>query len=181
MPEETITFEYIREIQRAEQRNTDLTKLPEDFYEKVKDYLEQKNKLLKKKKDKTTSIELKNIKMLLEDIYNRRETKIVNQAILSVRTGLLPQNLTEQEKEFFEAIVDNLKNQRNLVLEKLFKKREEIESEYLEFLEDIQEFVGVDLKVYGPYNKGNKALIPKDNAQLFINAGKAKISEEGEK
>ena len=184
MEEETITFEYIRTVQRAEQRNADLTKIPEDFYSKVRSYLEQKKKILKKKKDKSMSIELKNVERILEDIYNRRETKIVTQAILSLRTGLVPQNLIEDEKKLFDSVFNVLKKHRKEILNKVFEEKEdrkELKSEFIEFLEDVPEFVGIDLKKYGPYNKGDKALIPKDNAELFINAGKAKKLEEENK
>jgi DNA replication factor GINS len=54
------------------------------------------------------------------------------------------------------------------------------QSDYVkvEFLEDVEEFIGIDLKKFGPYNKGDMALIPKDNAELFIKAGKAMMVSE---
>lgn len=180
MPEEeTITFEFIREVQRSEQRSDQLTKLPDGFYNKVKVYLEQKRNLLKKRKD-ADPLEIKNIERLIEDIYNRRETKIVTQAILSVRTDIVPSNMTDDEKELFNNIVKVLKKSRLFLdefLEKSFKRKESSEYVEIEFLEDISEFAGIDLKKYGPYNKGDIVRIPKDNAQLFIKAGKAKLSE----
>lgn len=181
MPEEeTITFEFIREVQRSEQKSEQLTKLPDNFYEKVKTYLYQKKSLLKKKKD-ADLLEIKNIERLIEDIYNRRETKIVTQAILAVRTDILPSNMTEHEKELFNNIVKVLKKSRLFLEEFLERNVKKInnDNEYIrvEFLEESPEFIGIDLKKYGPYNKGDIKKIPKDNAQLFIKAGKAKIFE----
>jgi DNA replication factor GINS len=172
MPEEPITFEFIRKIQREEQRESKLTKIPEDFYQKAKTYLEEKRKLSEKKKDKLTSVEVRNVERLLEDIYNRRETKLVNHAIITARTDIPPQNLIEEEKEFFEAIVNILKSQRERVLNKLLKKTKEEDLETVEFTDDVEEFVGVDLKSYGPFKKGEKARIPKENAQLLRKAKK---------
>jgi DNA replication factor GINS len=172
MPEEPITFEFIRKIQREEQREPKLTKIPEDFYQKAKAYLEEKRKLSEKKKDKLTSIEVRNVERLLEDIYNRRETKLINHAIITVRTGVPPQNLVEEEKNFFEGIVNILKSQRERVLNKLLKKTKEEDFETVEFTDDVEEFVGVDLKSYGPFKKGEKARIPKENAQLLRKAKK---------
>ncbi len=175
MPEEeTITFEYIREIQREEQKTPSLTKIPEDFYDKIKAYIREKKKLAQKKKDKAMTTELRNIQRILEDIFNRRETKIMNHAIIAVRTGVLPQNLIQSEKEFFEATVDFLKNQRGRILEESTEKMETEENVKVEFLEDVLEFVGIDLKKYGPYNKGDVGTIPKENAELFVKANKAK-------
>jgi len=147
MSEEPITFEFIRKIQREEQRESRLSKIPEDFYQKAKTYLDQKRKLSEKQKDRKVSLELKNIERLLEDIFNRRETKMLDHAIITVRTDIPPQNLIEEEKEFFESSVNMLKTQRGRVLNTLLKKTKEIEElKRVKFLQDMDEFVGVDLK-----------------------------------
>ena len=123
MPEEeTITFEFIRKIHREEQREAKLTRIPEDFYEKARLYLEEKRKLAEKQKDKGASFEVRNVERLIEDIYNRRETKMIHLALITARTGIPPQNLLEVEKEFFESLVDMLRKQRERVLNILFKK-----------------------------------------------------------
>jgi DNA replication initiation complex subunit (GINS family) len=174
MPEEPITFEFIRKIQREELKEPKLSKIPEDFYEKAKAYLEEKRKLSEKQKDRNASLEVKNAEGLLEDIFNRRETKIMHQAIITTRTDIPPQNLLKQEEEFFETIVNALKGQREMVLNTLFKKTKEEKFETLKFTEEIPEFVGVDLKKYGPFKEGDEAKIPKENAELFKKVGKAK-------
>ncbi len=169
--EETITFEYIRKIQREEQHEPKLSKLPEDFYDKAKKYLDQKRKLLKKRGDRAISIEVSNVERLLEDIFNRRETKIMNHAIITTRTDIPPQNLTKQEEKFFNQIVDSLKFQREKTLNiSLEKSKEEKGFETLKFIKDIPGFMGVNLKKYGPFKKGIIADIPKENAKLLIQA-----------
>ncbi|MBU5688632.1 MAG: hypothetical protein KQA41_00175 [Candidatus Aenigmarchaeota archaeon] len=175
--EEAITFEYIREAQRAEQKSQQLTNLPQDFFEKVKEYIQQKREHAKRNED--ALLELKNIERIVEDIFNRRETKIVSLAVLSVRTGLIPANMLPHEEELFEQITKALRKSR-FFLDSLLEKPLRKQTDYtkVEFLEDIEEFIGIDLKKFGPYNKGDKALIPKDNAELFIKAGKAKKVNE---
>lgn len=171
MPEqETVTFEFIRKVQREEQREPKLSKLPGGFYKKSRQYLDEKKKL--KKKGRTNSLEMTNAERLIEDIFNRRENKIIDHAVITARTDIPPENLTEEEKEFFENVVDALKSRRQNVLYKLFKKKED--SQRVEFLESIEEFTGIDLKNYGPFNKGDKALIPTENAELLIKAKKVK-------
>ena len=175
MPEEPITFEFIRKIQREEITEPKLSKIPEDFYQKARDYLEQKRKIAEKKKDKLASREVRNVERLLEDIYNRRETKMLNHAIITVRTDIPPPNLIEEEKEFFESVVNMLRTQRERVLSLLFKKtKEKQDFEKIEFKEDVEEFVGIDLKKYGPFKKGDVADVPRDNAKLLIKMKKAK-------
>jgi len=41
------------------------------------------------------------------------------------------------------------------------------------FKEDVEEFLGIDEKTYGPFKKGEKALIPKENAEILIRRGVA--------
>ena len=152
-----------------------LSKIPNDFYQKAKNYLEQKKKIAEKKEDKLTEREIKNVERIMEDIFNRRETKMLNLALITVRTNLPPENLIEDEKEFFESAVNMLRTQRERVLSLLFKKtklKQDIEK--IEFKEDVEEFVGVDLNKYGPFKKGNVADVPKDNAKLLIKMKKAK-------
>jgi len=175
--EETITFEFIRSVQREERSESKLTKLPENFYEKARDYLVKKKELMKKKGSKSVSIEIGNIERLLEDIYNRRETKIVNHAIITARTGIPPQNLTKEEQKFFDQLVELLNFHREKTLNILLgKPKEEKGFKTIMFTEDVPEFVGIDLKRYGPFKKGDVADIPKENADLLINSGKAEIA-----
>jgi len=174
--EEAISFEVIRKIQRSEQREVKLTKLPENFFSKVKEYLKSKKRVAARKSDEKAFIEVKNIERLIEDIYNRRERKILNQALISVRTGIPPENLLPEEKEFFERIVELLKERRKKVLLPMFEDVEEnVEEELVVFNEDVPEFVGVDMKVYGPFSKGDVAKLPKENAKVLVDAGKVRV------
>jgi DNA replication factor GINS len=176
MPEEeTISFEVIRNIQREEQASATLTKLPKNFYEKVGEYLRRKKALQKKKEDRKSFIEIRNVERLIEDIFNRRERKILNQALITVRTNIPPENLTEEEKEFFEKIVSFLKDRRKMVLDRIIKVTPKKETQLLVFKEDVPEFVGIDMKTYGPFKKGDIAKLPEENAKLLIESGKAEV------
>jgi len=168
MPEETITFELIRKIQREEQRVPKLTKLPENFYNSLSAYLEQKRKL---KEDRRTTLEIKNVELLLEDIFNRRERKILNFAIIAARTGIPPENLSESEREFFDKIVSEIKQRRDENLKKMLAERKEELVSLIVFKEDTPEFVGIDEKTYGPFKKGDIARLPEENMKVLIERG----------
>jgi DNA replication factor GINS len=171
MPEETITFELIRKIHREEQESPKLTKLPENFYENLALYLEQKRKI--SAENRKVALELKNVKALVEDIFNRRERKIINQAIIAARTKIPPENLTQEEKEFFEVLVKTIEERRKRVLEEILteKKEEKKEENLVVFKEDFPEFVGSDEKVYGPFKKGDIAKIPEENLKILKEKG----------
>lgn len=171
--EETITFELIRKIQREEQRVPKLTKLPENFYSSLSAYLEQKRSLIKE--DRKTALEIKNIERLIEDIFNRRERKILNSAILAARTNLPPENLTDEEKEFFDKIVTWIKERRNNDLKRMMSGEKEELASLIVFKENTPEFVGIDEKTYGPFKKGDIARLPEENMKVLIERG---IAEE---
>ena len=167
MPE-PITFEFIRKIQREEQKIAKLTKLPEDFYSSLSTYLEQKKSL---KEDRKNALEIKNIEILLEDIFNRRERKILNFAIIAARTGIPPENLSEDERTFFDLIVAAVKKRRDERLKNILGEKKEELIRMIVFNEDVSEFVGIDEKTYGPFKKGDTTKLPEENIKLLIEKG----------
>ena len=169
---EPISFELIRKIQREEQRIPKLTKIPEDFYDSLSAYLDQKRKM---KEDRRTALEMKNIELLLEDIFNRRERKILNFAIIAARTGIPPENLSDEERSFFEGIVSTIKQRRNENLKKMLGERKEDLATLIVFKEEVPEFVALDEKTYGPFKKGDIAKLPEENMKVLIERG---IAEE---
>lgn len=172
MPEETITFELIRKIQREEQRVPKLTKLPRNFFDNVNSYLQQKRKIAESKEDRKVVLEIKNIERLVEDIFNRRERKILNQALITTRTNIPPENLTDEEKGFFENLISSIKQRRTTLNQILSKKKAEMAT-MIVFKEDVPEFVAIDEKSYGPFKKGDIAKLPGENMKLLIEKGLA--------
>jgi len=173
MTEETITFELVRKIQREEQRLPKPTKLPENFYKNVNNYIQQKRKTAESMGDRKTGFEVKNIERFIEDIFDRRERKILNGALIAVRTNIAPENLAEEEKIFFDLLVKSIKERRNVVLSHVFDEvvSEAVREAQVVFKEDIAEFVGSDLRKYGPYKKGDVVILPEDNVKILVEKG----------
>jgi DNA replication initiation complex subunit (GINS family) len=92
-----ITYEAIREAQRAEQAEQ-LQKLPEGFFDAVKNWIDYK----KGKGDDLSLREIESAKKLLEDVINRRQRKLMIYAIGFVRGDVPPEGLENEEKDFFE-------------------------------------------------------------------------------
>jgi len=168
---EAISFEYLRKILNEEKKSQNLTKIPDDFYETVRMYIEGKKKLAKEKKDE---IELRNIERVVENIFNLRERKIVNFAIMAARAGVQPSNLIAEEKQFFQKVLETLKERRGildrikLALEGETKKEVEI---LVVFKQDFPAFVGIDGQTYGPFKKGDIAKLPEENRKLLVAKG----------
>lgn len=167
MADETITFELIRRVQREEQRIQKLTKLPDNFYGAVSSYVQQKKKITLNE-DRKGALEFKNVERLVEDIFDRRERKIINLSIIAARTGMPPENLTDEEKEFFGMISSVIKKRRGENLGKIFAAQKEDVGTMIVFKEDVPEFLGSDMKNYGPFKKGDIAKLPEDNMQVMI-------------
>lgn len=171
---EAISFEVIRKIQREERDSPKLSKLPKDFYQQAESYLKQKRK--RKKQDLSSAVEIRNIQKLLEDIYNRRERKILNHALIATRTDIPPENLMSDEAILFDNIIEKLKARRKKVLNTFSENVKENKEDLVEvvFKEDIERFVGSDMKNYGPFKKGDRAKLPKNNVDVLKNRGAVK-------
>ena len=170
MAEETITFELIRKTQLEEQKVSTLTRLPTNFFGAVSNYLEQKKKLVMGD-DRKGSLEIKTIERLVEDIFNRRERKILNAAIINARSGIPPENLDEGEKPFYNSIVSLVRNRRQDLLKNLLSGQHEQAAPTVVFREDIPQFVGTDEQTYGPFKKGDTAKLPEENMKILLERG----------
>lgn len=135
--EEAITFELIRDIQLREKNEPKLIKLPENFYEKVRAYLALKFKLARESDNPKFLLEAKSVKRMIEDIFYQRERKIISHAFVYIKTGLIPENLTEEEFEFFKNIVSLIRERRNKYIESIENLDEE---ELLEEAKKISSF-----------------------------------------
>jgi len=199
---EVITYDALREIQRNERKSERLVDLNDSFYESIESYLNRKGP-----KDDLTEIEMRNAGSILHDILDRRERKVLNQALVAVRSSMkIDTNMmTSQEKDLFNKLVDILKKHReeatkNIKTRKKVKKEKEhvqeesedtqaeekteeeeetVEKEptisyiKVKILEELPEIVGADFDTYGPFKEGDIVKIPQDNADIFIEKGKA--------
>jgi DNA replication factor GINS len=168
--EETITFDFIRRVQRDEQNSPKLTKLPDNFFDAAYGYIKQK-KQMSLRDERKMFLEMKQIERLVEDIFNRRERKILNAAIISARTNIPPENLTGDEMAFFELVVAAAKKRRDDSLRQVIVSEKKEEAELIVFKEDVPAFVGSDMKTYGPFKKGDIAKLPDENMRILVEQG----------
>lgn len=193
-----ITYEKLYEILRMEKFRTDLQALPENFIDSVRNYLEEKTKILEKQKEKESSMfqselgstqrQLENVRKIIKEVYDRRENKILQSAIFSARSGarVVP-NMLEHEKDFYDSILDLLAGYRkgvliNLLASKPIEKpkpksiKKEVEAssnKILRFNEAVPRFIAENMKSYGPYDVEDVALVPNHASQILIKKNKA--------
>ena len=184
MPE--LTYEELRRIQ-AREREPALSKLPDDFYSQI-DALLSKYKNIKSLNGQR---EYENILKILRYIFSRREEKILNASINSLK-GIEPSSgMIQEELETYRKFVEILKSDKEIFekricsvssgpdptssIEKIVEveiKEPRRESETDQFsvriIKDIDEFIGLDGKVYGPYKNNSEVKLPTKEAETLL-------------
>ncbi len=142
-----------------------------------------------------TQNQIRNIQKILKELYEKRENKILQAALFSSRTQN-PQDtsaMLPQELAFYRGLKDNLDTYRQGILYQILKNElpnleiPDIEVEQkdlktedktntinVQILEDVPEFVGPDLEVYGPYKKDESLSLQENIAKLLIQTKQAK-------
>lgn len=194
-----ITYETIYEIFRKEKYQTELQKLDPDFFNEVVKYLNEKKGILQSQQNKDsifssfeikkTAKQIESIQKILKELYERRESKIIQLALICSRTcpdaSHLPFLLPE-EKEFYEKIISDLNFFRNKILNNLLNsnkleetdkpkdiKDEALKMKLIKTLYPLPKFVGIDLKTYGPFEEEEIVALPDKIADLIISKKRA--------
>ncbi len=159
-----------------------------------------KNDVFSQGEREKLSTQIRNAKKLLRDLYDLRERKIINMAINHSRTKVHivdTENLLSYETHLFDSIHSILNHNRTSILGKILEMRvpdvltvstikEPIEpyqqkpvpkiddsKKQIKFLEDVEQFVGEELELYGPYKAQDSAQLPAEVAEVLIKQGKA--------
>jgi len=187
MPESIITYEALYDILRREKTRQELQKLDSNLFNDINKYVNDKTKILQDLKTKSsifaqkeiekTEKELNNIKKIVREIYDKREFKILQLALSSVKTRQIQeeQSLLPEEKNIFENLISLLKDSREQLLRKLLENEEpktiksDLESiKTVRLLKPVPKFIGDDLNEYGPFEEEYIASLPVKVAQLLI-------------
>lgn len=134
MTDIAITLETLYDVLRNEKKNEELQELEKTFFLDVVSYMREKKALLESRKDedelfatserKKLEYEMRSIKRILKEIYEKREKKLIAIALNKSRTGsdiIDTGSMLDEEKEFFTQIVDHFDNYRRGILLKLWR------------------------------------------------------------
>ncbi len=192
MAKRIITYDKIYELLMKEKREKNLQNLGENFFEDIKDYLREKGEILENQEKsgifvseiKNIKKQLENAKRLLKELYEKRENKIIEHALLCSRVneGREVEGLLPEEKEFLNELIEVLNKFRRKILFNLtefsskpkeLKRENEKNTLTIKFLKDTVSFVDDKKNKYGPFKKGETAEIPLDYAKILLNRGVA--------
>ena len=203
--EETITFEYLYDVLRKEKYSKELQKLNDNFLSNLKKYVTEKTSILKSQAEKDsiftaaetqkTRKQLENVERLIKELFERRENKVLHLAFLASKTHgkhALTSNLLKEEELLFNSIVESLGAFRQLAASDIIphekiqkhiepkdiKTEDKSETKAIKVLQQVPQFVGTDMQVYGPFNQTETAVLPLEIADLLV---EKKIAETIEK
>jgi DNA replication initiation complex subunit (GINS family) len=200
-----ITYETLYDILRNEKSKSEIQQLPKNYITNLINYLNKKQEILEsqeKKKSIFTSTEvhktrkqIESIQKIMKELYERRETKIIQSSLISSRTGIESEESSSmllEEQEFYKILTKNLNHYRENVLHKLsvgqvpnidiqeskpkdLKTNEKTikSARKLKMLCNLPKFVGMDMESYGPYNNNQIIEIPNKTADFLIKQNKA--------
>ncbi len=167
-----LTFDKIRDIERAEKESKKLQKLPENFLSDLRDYLKKKEQL----KSSADIHELENVRNIIRRFFESREKKLLEGALYTVRTDLQPENLTKEEQNLFYFLTSHIKNFR----ENFFSEIQKDKKLAYKVMKAMPAFVGPDMKTYEL--KENEIIstdfLPKPLNDLLLKEGVIETVEE---
>lgn len=183
-----ITYNDIYEAARKERYSENLQGIPKNFIDEVAVYLREKKEIAAKEAGDFSDViiktkkQLENAITLFKELMVRRRKKILNLVLIAAETGISKQdfeNMLAYEKDLFEEIMKCVETSDKKLDAKLNGyKAEDKKNELILFMEDIEEFVGLDGEKMGPYLKGQIANIPKEITKILIDSGKVEIVED---
>ena len=124
-----VTLETLYDILRNEKKREDLQQLEKTFFIDVVSYLREKKALLDSKKvseevfavgeREKIEYELRSIKRILKELYEKREKKIIDIALNRSRTGsdiIDTSAMLREEKDFYEQVLRVMDGHRRGIL-----------------------------------------------------------------
>ncbi len=173
-----LTFEMIRELERQEKASKKMQKLPENLPTELNEYIKRKEKMA----DKSSSdiMEMETVKNTIKRFIELRETKLIEMALTTARTGLAPENLTKEETATFFSLVETMKRHREAFFSEMNKEAaaepmtapQETRQERIIYRvkKELKEFVGPDMKTYRLV-RGEIVNLPKPLNDLLLKEG----------
>jgi len=196
----TITYETLYELLRTEKYKKELQTLSNTFLQDVIEYLQEKENIIQSQEQQDslfsseinkTKRQLENTKRILKELYERRERKIIDLALLSSRSKE-PQEISSmlpQEHEHFQNILTNLDIARNNILFSILSKKlpsikpktiktENKQNKTIRFVKPVPKFLDTELNIHGPFEKEDIASLPSKIANLLITKQRAEEINE---
>ncbi len=182
-----IDYDELRRIYRLEKNTSRMVDVDEDFFPSLAEFMKQEKKdYLKSLEDPSSSkaVSYSNLQKLLLELFELREKKILNRAMLVSRTGDdLSVRLSKEEQKTFDRLLTVLKDHKNSLNEILpengsaKKEDKDLNKIRVRILKEVPSFVGSNMQEYGPFLEGKQIELPEKTATLLIKRGLAEKND----
>ena len=196
-----ITYEILYEVLRLEKYRAELQKLDDGFFSKFVKYLDEKKAILLSSESKDsvfasqsitkTRKQIENIQKLIKELYEKRESKIVQMAIYASRMDSQPGDihaLLPDEKDMYASLVEELNSFRSGILynllnakkpkviragvTKIEETKDKLSNKLVRFVQPVPQFIGEDMNIYGPFEAEDVANLPISVSEVLIKSSK---------
>ncbi len=187
-----ITYNDIYEALRKERYSEQLQPLGKNFVGEVSAYLKEKKSISEKSGDmfseaiSKTKKQFENAVSMFQELMLRRKKKLLNLAFIAAETGISKrdyENMQPFEKEVFDNIMKSMEQGDKKMTQILHGEQQEEEkskNKLITFLQDTEEFLGLDGDKLGPFKKGDIVNLPAEIANILLVDNKAEPIEEDE-
>ena len=174
---------------RFEVENTELGRLPADFYARIADYvrrIKEESRMLDRKTAKASLLEseAERVQRMVSDLVWVRYRKLLK---LITEEQKVPSDLLAVEEESLYASFLSFSEAYHGFVKRLLlgqvlevgaaKVRRPQGRVALRFLKAIPAIVGVDMKTYGPFMAEDVGSVPVENAKALVKRGLAEVVE----
>jgi len=187
-----ITYNDIYEALRRERYSEQLQPLGKNFVGEVASYLKEKKSITEKSGDmfsdaiSKTKKQFENAISMFKELMLRRKKKLLNLAFVAAETGVSKrdyENMQPFEKEVFDKIMKDMEEGDKQLAKMLSgeeKEEEKVKNKLIAFLQDTEEFLGLDGDKLGPFKKGEVVNLPVEIANILVVDNKAEYVEDDE-
>jgi len=174
-----LDYDELRKLYRLEKNSSSLAEVEDDFFDSLREFFEQEKKDYLKSLSDLSSTKAKsftNLKKMVAEIFNIREKKLLNRALVASRTGELETSrLALEEAEILRELLSVL-NRHQMVLDQIFSVKQKTGQSdsgksggvSLKVLQNVPQFMGADMKEYGPFEKEKIVSVPEKIASLLV-------------
>jgi DNA replication factor GINS len=179
-------YNDLYEIWKRELENSELEKLPSDFYPRIADYIRkisEEGRMLDKRTLKANLLrkETQNVERMIRELIKMRYKKLVKMMAEGKRA---PSDvLTAEEEKIYASAPSFTDTFQSFTKDILHGYLPSISSEQkrkraaLRFLKDIPSIIGADMKTYGPFKAEDVASLPIENVKILVKQGLAERIE----
>lgn len=190
-----ISYETLYESLRNEKQKDEIIPLPKNFSYLITEYIEEKKNIIKspdinENEREKTRVQLKNIKRIIKELFDRREKKIIILAMnLSRNDDILydKNSFLDKELDYLKSLKELLTRYRQDFILKVSsgenKKAEkktisdnvEPDKKKVKFLSYLPKFVSPEGIIYGPFEPGDESELPEQIIKVLLKKNKAEL------